>query len=171
MFRNASRSVVRNGLCRRGYSLVDVTLTVLILGVLASVAIPRFTSALDDYRGESAVQRLVTDLQWARRHARATGTAETVTFDTTAGCYAFSSIRDPNRADQMYSVRLADSPWLARISRVTFDDSQALTFDGFGFPQSSGKIELSVGGTVRVVTVDGSTGVVADGRVAENGGA
>ncbi|MFN9984425.1 MAG: Tfp pilus assembly protein FimT/FimU, partial [Pirellula sp.] len=54
-----------------------MVVTLFVLGIVAAVAIPKYTASLNRYRTQVACQRLVQDIERARRHARFT--AQTVT--------------------------------------------------------------------------------------------
>lgn len=69
--------------CRpsRGVTLVELTMVVLIIDILAMVAAPRHIGSLAHFRVEAAARRIAADLEWARQTARTTGVNQTVTFD------------------------------------------------------------------------------------------
>lgn len=146
---------------RSGYTYIEVTITVLILGILASVALPRFAHTLTDYRLNAAVGRLTSDLNLARLRARTTASDETVTFDLATSSYSFSTIMDPDFDSTPYSVSLGDAPYEVRITSVRIGKASAVTFNGYGFPTAGGTIVISYGSASRVLTLDAATGNVS----------
>ncbi len=140
---------------RRGYSLLELVVTISVLALIAGIALPRMADSLSAYRVDAAAGRLVSDLALAQKHARSTGSSETITFDAAGNRYSFSTVADTSSA--VYSVDVTEYPYNSELSRVLVANS-AITFDGYGFPDASGKIAVSSGGIRRVVKIDGSTG-------------
>src|SRR5204863_23675 len=58
---------------RRAFSLIEITLVLMVMGVLAALAVPRYASALARYRADAAARRIVADLDLARTTARSSG--------------------------------------------------------------------------------------------------
>jgi len=52
---------------RGGVSLLELTVTVLILGIVAAIASPTYSSSLQKYRTEVTSQRIVQDIEQTRR--------------------------------------------------------------------------------------------------------
>lgn len=146
---------IQNG--RRGYSMLELVITISVLALIAGIALPRMADTLSAYRADAAADRLVSDLALAQKHARSTGSSETVTFDAVGNRYSFSTIADPVSASAVYSVDVTQYPYNAELSRVLVVNS-AITFDGYGFPDASGKIAVSSGNATRYVKIDSSTG-------------
>lgn len=146
--------------CRGAFSLLDMVVTLAIIGLMAGVAAPRFGHALKEYRLDAAANRIASDLAFARKRARTTGATETVTFDLASHTYSFSSIEDPDSPGRPYAVTLKESPYEVQISRVKFGASKAVTFNGYGFPESPGKMVISIGKSTRTLVVDSVTGSV-----------
>ena len=57
------------GPLRGAFSLVEVIVVVLILGILTAVAAPRMSTALQHHRLEVASARIIADLELARKTA------------------------------------------------------------------------------------------------------
>lgn len=72
----------------RGFTLVEMMVTVAVLAILVSVAIPAFQSTLDKRRLTGAVEQLYSDLQYARSEAILQNRSVTVSFTGTGTwCY------------------------------------------------------------------------------------
>lgn len=144
----------------RGFTMLEMVITMLVLGIMAAVTLPRFLQSLDHYRADAAARQLQADLQLAQRTARTTGSAESISFDVTGHRYSFSSLADPNRGANVYTVDLADAPYYCSLSTVAFADRPSITFDGYGFPNAAGKITVASGDEVRTLSLDGATGQI-----------
>lgn len=155
---------------RWGFSLVDLVVTMLIMGLMASVSVPRFGAMLAEYRVDSAATRLAADLKFAQQYARTHGASETVTFDVPGNRYTFSSAKDPDSALNVYSVDLSQHPWQSTLAAVyvvvevegakSRSARNAVTFSGFGFPSEGLVIVLRYGTVARYVTLDAVSGAV-----------
>lgn len=149
---------------RCGMTLVDLVITVLIVGILAAVAAPRFTDAAARLNAESVARRIAGDLNYARRIARQTSRTVSITFRATPPGYDMTGVEHPAHAAQSYSVNIADIDGSVRLSSYNFDGGAKVSFNNYGRPLV-GSLAL-VAGTVVVrsgshsvnVTIDPSTG-------------
>src|SRR5262249_42299283 len=55
-----SRTMARNRMYKGGFTLVEILIVVIILGILAAIVIPQFTSASQDARKNSLTSQLQT---------------------------------------------------------------------------------------------------------------
>jgi type IV fimbrial biogenesis protein FimT len=69
----------------RGFTLIELIVTIAVAGVLLSIVIPSFQDLLAKQRVEGLMSELGTDLQFARSEAAARNTDVRVTFGS--GCY------------------------------------------------------------------------------------
>ena len=69
---------------RRGVTLVEVVIVVLLTGIFATLAMPQFTASLQSFRLNGAARKIVADLRQAQSLAVAQG-----------GLYRFHSGNDP----------------------------------------------------------------------------
>lgn len=146
---------------RRGVTLLELTIVVLLLGIFAAMAGPRFATTIARHRADSTARRIAADLELVRNRARVTSQTHTVTFDKTANTYACAAISDPDHPGKPYTARLSETSYPARMTIVNVGGDSALNFDGYGSPDSSATITVSSGSSSRSVIVNSATGVVS----------
>lgn len=150
---------VRRGPVGRGFSMVEMVIVILILGIMAAVAVPRFADATARRRVEEAARRVEADLTMARREAAARDVKQNVSFDPAGGQYAV--VPGPRRLDGgggAYAARLADPPYQTEIVSAQFGSDRDVLFSRNGMPDSGGTVVLRSGGHKATVTVDGAGG-------------
>jgi type II secretion system protein H len=145
---------------RRAFSLLELVLVLVIMGIAAAIAVPRHAAALARYRAETCARRIAADLEQARDVARQTSGDQTILFNPAAECYTLTGRDDPDRPGQPYTVALAGDPYHADLVGATFGAGAAVTFNGFGLPQDGGTVTVESGGYAWTVMVDGESGEV-----------
>ena len=153
-------STRRQTTCRAGFSLVDVTITLLIMGVLAGVAIPRMFRAVTQYRADAAAARIAADLAYAGKYSRTKGVSETIHFNAAASQYSCSTIASPTSPAAVYGVDLSVYPYESMIESVSFAGEPSVTFDGHGFPGAGGQVVVKSGAARRTIRLEQATGNV-----------
>ena len=81
-------------------------MVVLIVGILAAVAAPRYLDTLANYRADATVKRIVADLQLAKRRAQQTSTSQTIEFYVVDNRYEITGMNDLDRSNKVYEHRL-----------------------------------------------------------------
>jgi prepilin-type N-terminal cleavage/methylation domain-containing protein len=144
---------------RRGFSLLELTIVILIIGILAAVATPNWAAVLSKYRADAAAQRIVTDLARTQSLAYSTSTAQTLTLNVTQSTYQIAGLRSLDRASSIYTVDLTAEPYCSTLISANFNGTAQISFDGYGQPAvAGGTIVVTCGNQQRTVTVDATTG-------------
>lgn len=146
---------------RGGVSLLEVTLVVLILGIITAAGTLRFAAALETHRVQRAAARIAADIEAARHAARSRNQNITITFDVPNHAYSITGMTNPDRQSAVFSVAINDDILNSRLVSANFGGDAVLQFTGFGMPDSGGVLTLKSGATVKTVTVTAGTGGVS----------
>lgn len=143
---------------RRGASLLELTFVILVVGILAAVAQPRYAAALARYRIDAAAERIAADLRYGSILARTTSRPVTVRFFSAGGAsYRFDAVADPRQAGLVadpaepstwYFVDLTAEPY-----GVALSGSHVCTFDIHGMADRDQQITVGVGANTRTVSL------------------
>ncbi len=149
------------GTARRAFTLIDLVVTMLIIGILTAVAAPKFASALHRTRVEQAAKRIQIDLRYARQNAISRSSNLIVQFNSATDSYTIPALPDLNRPGRPYSVALQSAPYSATLVSASLGLDSDILFDRFGNPDSGGTITVASGGYLQTVTIDPETGKAA----------
>jgi type II secretory pathway pseudopilin PulG len=142
------------------FTLVDMVITTLIIGILAATATPKFTATLHRMRAEAGAKRIQADLGLARQNAISRSAALGVSFALTTDSYAIPDLPDLDRPGRSYVVELNSSPYHTSLISADLGGDSDVQFDRFGKPDSGGSIIVESGGFQQSVTIDGDSGRV-----------
>jgi Tfp pilus assembly protein FimT len=166
LYRCSIRQMCRRGR-RLGYNLVEVTLTILILGILVAVATPVYSKSLVRFRVESAAQRIAKDIEQTQQLARQANTARKITFRKPDSSYTVEGAVSLDQSSEPYSVALDQYPYQTSINSFTTSASTStsltelmLLFDRFGVPDQGISITVQSGDVQKQVVVTAITGRV-----------
>ena len=148
---------------RGGWSLIEITLVLVIAGVVTSIAVPRYARSISIYRADVGARRVVADLALARAEARATGVAKTIVFGTPARGYTLQGVVDRDRPGNDYAADFTDEPYVCRLTpalTLTADGAAttSVTFDRYGTPNAGGTVVVYSTEGRKTVTLDRLTG-------------
>lgn len=131
-----------------GYFLQEVVVTMFVLGIIAAVAIPKYTASLNRYRAQVACQRLAQDIELARRHARFTSQNVTFFVSFNKNFYSIAPLDSPLRPSNTHQVVLSEALLCPVISGLISPQSRStqsdltITFNRYGFPDAAASIGI-----------------------------
>ena len=135
-----------------GVTLVEVTISVMIMGILAAVASPIYSNSLLRYRVDVTAQRIGQDIVQTQRISRQTNSSRTIAFALTDHSYTISGINSLDRASQPYKVLLSQPPYRAELQSLvtaalptTQLASVSIVFDRFGMPDQGISVTVKAG--------------------------
>jgi type II secretion system protein H len=147
---------------RTGFTFVEMMIVVLITGILATIAAPRFSGVLQQARVKNAAKRINADLTLAQNFAKRTGTSKSVIFDPVNHSYTIPGLDTLNHSAGSYTVQLANYPFNVTLDSATFDPTpQTVTYNGYGIVISGGTIVIRSGTEQKVVTVSNGASLAA----------
>ncbi len=138
---------------RPGFSLLELVICIVILGVVASITVPIFANSVARSRVTSLANRLAAEISRVRQEADAASATRTIIFGTNV-----SSFRVVDASDT--TIRAVDAsaePYLGRISASNLGGDTRLSFSGFGVPDSGGVITVITGSLACDITVEALT--------------
>ncbi len=160
--RRQVRSRLFNGAARSrrrcAFTIIEVVIVVLIIGILTAVAAPTFVDSLLFHRVETAARRVKADLELARTQARLTSASQSITFANST--YTLSNTKSLDNPNAVYSVNLKKQPYSLDSATPNFSNSASVSFDGYGTPSSGGTVVLVAKSHSCTVTLNGTTGNV-----------
>lgn len=150
--------VTRHATHARGFTYIEMVIVVMLLGVLAGVAAPRYQSAVAHAELRRAAYTLAADLRRVRDTALQTSAQKSLVFDITANAYWSHDVDDPDHPGSELFVDFGDARQGVSLSAPTFasdalDGDAAVSFNWNGDPVSGGEITVAVGGASTTVTV------------------
>lgn len=116
---------------RRGMTLVDLSVAVLILSIVSAITAPRMVEMLERHKIEAAAQLLVENLNHLRSRAITEGRSLTVDITDQPLGIRCDQIEMPNQPGQTYFFDLSAEASITEANWEGISDS-ALVIDRFG---------------------------------------
>ena len=158
----ASRSSSRPGRVQ-GVSLLEVLVTLVIIGILALIAVPSYNEMIEGQRLRGAAEALASDLRWARSEAIKRSVPVRVAF-TTGSAWVCSVVADANgngTFDDDAPVKVisaADFPSVS-LTSASFGGSAQTVFEPVRATASEGSVLLTASSLSARVSLSTAGGV------------
>ena len=156
-----NRRTLTSPQCRRqrcAYTLIDLTISVLIVGILAGVTAPRFAAVLDVYRADAAARKIAGEINYVARTAANRSQPITMTFNLATSGWTVSGVPHPDHPGAPWTVTLAASGFPATLTAVNLGGDSSVTFNVYANPDSAGSITVSSGTATRIVLLSAAGG-------------
>jgi len=112
---------------KSGFTLIELIVTIAVLAIMASIAIPLFSGWLPGYRLKTAARDVYSNIQLAKLEAVKRNTDCTVTIDTDQNKYDISLINKTVSLDEYGSGVVFEGPSTAFLTDA------GVTFNSRGF--------------------------------------
>lgn len=145
----------------RGFTLIDLILSLAVITIVAAIASPRYFSSLSRYRADAAARRVAADFALTQRMAKSTSASKTITFDSANDLYQILTLTKLDKSGDAYIVDLQDPPYQAELGLIDLGGDWQVTFDGFGIPDSGGFVTVQAGDVSYKVVLDADTGATS----------
>ncbi len=159
----------------RGFSLIELVIVMLLVGVLSVVVSTNGAGLLPGVRVRAAAERIASDIRYAQNLAIKEGGRVGVVFNTATNRYLVvrnltTPVPAPFDTGRNLEVLFGTEKRFGGVSLLaaTFGGGSTLQFDNLGVPRdaayaeltANGTVSVTGGGTTTVVTVSAITGKV-----------
>ena len=148
----------------RAFSLLELIIVMLIIGITAAIAAPRFSDAMRVARLRAAANQLAAHIDYIRNVARNEARATSLICDNKLHSYRSPEVDFPDRRGERIEVQLLRDYDADFRLVADFDDATTLAFDFEGTPyvgsdpMASGQVLLRVGSDAFGVIITPGTG-------------
>lgn len=130
---------MRNRTQQRGFTILELMIAVAILGILASIALPSFNSAIAKTQLENAAEAIYSDIRYARSESIKRSLDVTVTFTDGANwSYTIATVEATP-----VTIKIVNSSQFTVTSAVSGFASDIITFGSVRGTANTGSIVVT----------------------------
>ena len=157
----------------KGFTLVEVLIVLVIVGIIAAVAVPLYSSAAS-VQLKTAANMIASDIEYAKSMAMSTGRNYSIVFDTSAESYRINDFAGavtshPVHIGANYIIDFANDGRLDKVDILNTTlglntigfDSLGAPFEGSGGSLNNALIRLRAEGNTLTVRIEPVTGYVS----------
>lgn len=150
---------------RKGFTIIELIIVMAIIGIIAAIAIPSFTSYIKYAQARSGIDRIVSDLRFSRQRAVSENVEYKVWFRSSSdpeapntysiyrgnsanGSSSWSPVGNPIDLHKEYKVRIERKDGGDPITFSSPPDSAVFAPDGFMHTATGGR---SLGGSIYLI--------------------
>lgn len=156
---------------RKGFTLIEMVIVLVLVGIMAALAIPRFASFYS-IKLDGCMKKVATDIRYSQQMAVSRHANTRLVFNVAGDTYtaeeqlsaggAWSGLKDPfTRVNLIMNFRSDPQYNGVDITAANFNSSATLQFDWQGIPVSGGSITFNYKGNSRTINVASNTGRVS----------
>lgn len=117
---------------RTGFSMIEMVLVVVIMGIIIAIAAPRFADAESGRKLSSAKRMLESDVKALQLRARATGKEHLIAFYPAKEMYVGFEGTDVERTAIVLTRTLTNEPSSVELSRTNIGGDENIVINVFG---------------------------------------
>lgn len=161
-------------------TLLEVTIVMLIIGIMAAIAAPRFSNATRSAQVRSAAIQTASHVEFVRQSAINGNRSTSLTYNESNVSYQSGEVDFADRIGQLISVDLREVFDASIQLKASFDNTNTISFDVEGVPtvgttaMQNGFIEISASGVqsyyIVIAAGTGYVSVLSASELAGNSG-
>jgi len=139
----------------RGFSMIELVLVVVIIGMVTAIAMPKFAHAGSGRRLSAAQKTLLADIETAKLMARVSSKPHLIKFYPAQNIYIIVEGLKIKRSKIVLSREFDPEPYRLGISRTSLGINQYATITPYGDASPGFSVGLIDEGTEITVVIDG----------------
>lgn len=133
---------------RRGFTLIEILVTLLVFGLLLSLSVLTFSRFLDSLKLNGTAKQVASDLRLSQEKAMAEHTMYQIAFEKEKSTYVIGK-------DDLFEGGKVEIKTIELPRRLYFEKSKTIKFAASGFPPPGGSgtvvIRTKSGGSKKVI--------------------